>query len=329
MLRAVVLFPDEHVGWIRGAFAKGLQRMKRGDIGAVISTSPPESTHIVAARLRRSTDVPWIADFRDPWGFSHLRDPTPMNYLHRIVEGRTIRRADALVTVTRPWAERFRALYPSLRVHSIPNGSEEELPSASCSPDPSVFRLVYTGKLDLRQQSPGIVFDAVATACAGGHIDGDRLRIAFHCYGTPEQAVREAAARSGLGTKFEWAGPLSSAKSLAVQRTADVLLIFGWQRDPGCVPAKLFDYLGSGRRILLVGRTDSEVASILRACGRVEAVESAEACRETLTRWFAEWREKGALSAGGDPDAVAQHAFRYRVDEYDRLLTELGAARHS
>jgi hypothetical protein len=86
------------------------------------------------------------------------------------------------VTVTRPWAERFRGLYPSLRVEVIPNGFDEEAVSPVRSPDPSCFRLVYTGKLDLQQQSPGILFEAVATAATLGRIDRERLRITFHCY---------------------------------------------------------------------------------------------------------------------------------------------------
>ena len=36
-------------------------------IAAIISTGPPHSMHLIARQLHRDLNIPWIADFRDPW----------------------------------------------------------------------------------------------------------------------------------------------------------------------------------------------------------------------------------------------------------------------
>lgn len=322
-LRALLLFPDEHVGWIRGATASGLDRLRRGDLGAIISTSPPESAHIIAARIHRRTRLPWIADFRDPWSFSHFRAPGPMDLAHRLTEARTVRQAAALVTVTQSWAERFRRAYPTHRIEVIPNGFDHATFGTPVLRDRRVFCLTYTGKLDLEQQSPAVLFRSVRAAFDADEIDPLRLRLIFHCYGTPEAPIRQLATRVGIESSLQWAGPLSSAQSHVAQQAAAALIVFGWASDPGCVPAKLFDYLGSERRILFFGSRDSEAASILRLTGRGAAVDSVDSCREALVEWYREWCGEGRLPAGGGTGAADRYAFHHRVEEYDRLLGEL------
>ena len=69
-LRKIVdwcLFPDSYLGWAQRARATVQARIAKGDIDAMLSSSPPDSVHLAAADVARQTGVPWVADFRDPW----------------------------------------------------------------------------------------------------------------------------------------------------------------------------------------------------------------------------------------------------------------------
>ena len=41
--------------------------MKENPVDLIVSTGPPHSMHLIALGLKKKFDIPWIADFRDPW----------------------------------------------------------------------------------------------------------------------------------------------------------------------------------------------------------------------------------------------------------------------
>lgn len=322
-VRSILLFPDEHSGWIRGATRRGLARLRDGDLGVILSTSPPESAHLIAAMLKAASGVRWVADFRDPWAFSHLREPSWLDPLHARAEARALRSADALVTVSRGWSQRFRALYPGLRHALIRNGFDCEAAESTREVRGDHFRIVYTGKLDPVQQDPRLLFRAVAAALHSGAIPAGRMRLAFYCYGDTQAEIHELALHENLGDSFEWGGALDPQTSRSRQEEADVLVLFCWKRDPCCVPAKLFDYLGVGRRILVLGPRDGEAAGLVHDAGRGVAVEAAKECEALLVGWYQEWSREGRLEAGGNAEVVQRHSFEERASEYSRLLDEI------
>jgi|GEM_PF-504237 len=60
-------FPDSKTGWVSRAIKEGLRLANREPYDAIISSSPPISSHLVGMSLHHSTQSPWIADFRDFW----------------------------------------------------------------------------------------------------------------------------------------------------------------------------------------------------------------------------------------------------------------------
>lgn len=60
-------FPDTKIGWVRKAVKLGRDLLNNRDYDAIISTSPPISSHLVGHKLAREFSRPWIADFRDYW----------------------------------------------------------------------------------------------------------------------------------------------------------------------------------------------------------------------------------------------------------------------
>jgi len=63
-LRRLVL-PDENATWAVTAIPAGIKLVRDHDIDVVVSTSPPPSTHLIAAAIARATGARWVADLRD------------------------------------------------------------------------------------------------------------------------------------------------------------------------------------------------------------------------------------------------------------------------
>lgn len=315
-MRALILFPDEQVGWLKDAVEEGTQLIERHAISVIVTTSPPETSHLVGARLKQRTGIPWVADFRDPWSFSHLRPPSLLDALHRRKEAVVLRRADALVTVTEGWGQRFRALYPRLPCHVIRNGYDIPLVTETRQTG-DTFRVVYTGKLDVQLQSLDIFLDGLrAFLATRGHRED--VDVAFHCYGDTAGAVRDVLERSHIEA-VRFGGLLDHATSAAAQAEASVLLLFPWNRDPDCIPAKLFDYLAAGPPVLVVGDGSSEPARIVREAEAGAVVGTPGEVERTLQGWYEEWR-RGSPPAPRAVDKLTNHSFEKRGEAYDALL---------
>jgi hypothetical protein len=64
--KSVLCFPDEAWSWLlEFRVIERIARSERPDI--ILSTSQPNTCHIIAARLAARHGVPWAADLRDLW----------------------------------------------------------------------------------------------------------------------------------------------------------------------------------------------------------------------------------------------------------------------
>jgi hypothetical protein len=309
-----VLFPDEQVGWIRGAVETGITLLGDRPHQVILTSSPPESCHRVGARLARSTGLPWVADFRDPWAFSHLRAPSWLDRAHSRAEAWTLRRADAIVTVSEGWAGRFRERYPHIPCYMIRNGHDDRRLGRSTSA--RRFHILYTGKLDLDQQDPRPFLDGLRTwLTSNPHVD---VEVTFSLYG--EGAARaEEMLQSAALPQLRCTGPIDQPASLAAQAAASVLLLFAWRRDTACVPAKLYDYLAARRRVLVVGPQSSEPGRMVQELGVGTTATDATQVAAILASWYTHWAT-GATEPDGAEAASEAHSFEKRALEYERVL---------
>lgn len=60
-------FPDSKIGWVKPAVKLGRILLENRGYKAIITTSPPISTHLVGMKLSEEFKIPLLADFRDYW----------------------------------------------------------------------------------------------------------------------------------------------------------------------------------------------------------------------------------------------------------------------
>ncbi|HNV21323.1 MAG TPA: glycosyl transferase family 1, partial [Candidatus Hydrogenedentes bacterium] len=66
-VRANLFVPDARIGWIPSAVSAAKRLVRHERIDAIITSSPPQTVHLIGRRAALATGLPWIADFRDPW----------------------------------------------------------------------------------------------------------------------------------------------------------------------------------------------------------------------------------------------------------------------
>lgn len=268
---ASLVVPDLSLGtWLPFALpaARLLARKRRFD--CVLTTSPPPSTHLVGLAVRRR-GIPWIAELRDGWTFEPPHPPWPLGLQHaadRALERQVLTRADAVVGVTQPIVQDVRERLGTDAL-LITNGYDpEEMQSAIEANDlldPTRCSLVHTGRLSLSHISVQPLLEALRVLAAEDPEHAGRLEVVFAGSLTDEE--RRALAAPDLAETVRFIGWLERPRALALQRAADVLLVLtGGAERRSVATGKLFEYLASGRPILVLG-DETEAARIVGETG--------------------------------------------------------------
>ncbi len=324
-LARLAFIPDSYRAWVGPAVRAGRARLARGDIDAVISTSPPESCHLVGELLAAESGtrrLPWIADFRDPWVGLHYRTPpTPLHArAHRRMERRVLVRADRVLCASRT---HLRAVEDALgredaraRVRFLPNGAELDAPEfVPRTGDGN--RIVFTGTL---VETPAMLRFLEAFARRLSDEPERRARLTLVIAGPYGEEYEARVGELALADVVRFLGPVPFAEQRRLQQEADVLLLV---RNEGkgyeaMVPGKLYAYLAARRPIVAMVGT-SEASGLARSCGAaVTAPNDGEAA---VAAAFAVL--DGAPSAARPNESAIEDLLRARSRE--TLATELAA----
>lgn len=262
LARRWVYRPDGQVGWYPFALQVGRRLLRERRFDAVFSSSFPITAHLIARRLSVDHNLPWVADYRDPWTDVAVYDSRWRRVLDRRLEAWLLSEAQAVITVSAGFARLLEAR-GAARVEVIPNGFDpEDYPS----PQPPEDVIAYLGTYYPSLQDLDTALQALGRLAESGALGATRLRFVGE-YG-PE--LLSSLERFGLAGRSERTGFLPHRTALGQIARARVLLLAGLREqardDPlaGWVPGKVFEYLGTCRPILYVGNEDGEVADLLR-----------------------------------------------------------------
>jgi glycosyltransferase involved in cell wall biosynthesis len=273
-----VIVPDPWlVTWNPYALRALRRRLAQHTFDCVITSSPAESTHMLALALGPKRPA-WVADFRDGWCFEPLREPFPLSaqrVLDRRIERRVAVSADALVAATAPIAQDLRNRF-AVDAEHVPNGFDPEVEVDGLPPeyDPDRLTLVHTGPLlGARGRDPRPLLQAMR-----GLLD-ERPDLQLLVAGRSEFDESALLAEGGLGDAVRHLGYLPRPEALALQRAARALVLL--TSDATCeATGKLYEYLDAGRPIIALAE-GNEAARIVSDTGTGIAVSPND--REAIT----------------------------------------------
>jgi hypothetical protein len=294
LVRRWLYLPDPQVGWYPFAVAAARRAVREQRVDAVFSSAYPMTAHIVARRLHRDTGLPWVADYRDLWtdwsSASGWRRRADLG-----LERKALEEATAVVTVSPTYAEVLRSR-GAREAEVITNGFDPEvLPATDEVTDVLCAHLgtYYPGVQDL-----GAALQAVGELARGGEVPDARVRF----IGDLPLSLRAWLESASLLAHVEATGWLPHGEAVRQLRRAQVLLLPGPVSNEtaalrGHIVAKVFECLGSGRPILMVGHQDTDVGRILAPFSRARIVApgdvpGARRALQELSRW---------KPAGGEP----------------------------
>ena len=325
---ASVVVPDLGLAtWLPFALPCALSLARRRRFDCVVTTSPPQSAHLVGLALRRR-GLPWIAEFRDGWTFEPPRDPWPLGVqrsLDERLERHVVERADAVVGVTTPIVADLEARLGA-NAELITNGfdPDEALPEREADPLLALNRhsFVHTGRMGLSRVTPRPLLEALRLLKQEEREVWERLEIVFA--GSLTEEERELLAAPDLDGTVRATGWVERPRALRLQRAADALLLLteGASRR-SVATGKLYEYLLAGRPVLVLGE-ETEAARIVAETGSGFATSASDsrAIAEALKQLV-----EGERPRNHDSQAIDRYSWASLGSRYSELIERVSGGR--
>jgi glycosyltransferase involved in cell wall biosynthesis len=304
-LRGNFFIPDARRFWINPSVKFLKKYLKDNPVDAIVSTGPPHSMHLIAMQLNKTFNIPWLADFRDPWtgiDFYHqLKLTSVADKLHHKLEKKVLSSATEVTVISRDMKNEFNGIVER-NYKLVTNGYDAEdispLPQNQLDED---FTISHIGSIN-PARNPLKLWKVLAEMVKQKPLFANALRIKL--VGKVDIGVLKSIEESGLAqylTRIEYM-PHRDVMHEIQKSQVLLLLINNTPNAKGILTGKIFEYLGSGRPILSIGPEDGDAAVILRNAdaGQTADYHNEEAMKRILDDYFIRFSEQRLESNTGN-----------------------------
>ena len=263
-IRGNFFTPDAKVLWVKPSVEFLTDYLTENPVDVIISTGPPHSMHLIAQQLKKSFDIPWMADFRDPWtDLYYNKEFFQLGFAKRKnkrLEEKVLKSADVVVTVgneLKKYFERFNS-----NVEVISNGFDDEVEHDEEIELSQKFSLSYIGLLPKSSLPTNLL---MAIQCLIDENSDFKNDIELNFIGDIHESVSALIHELQLSNYTNFFGYVPHKEAIKYQKSAQVLLVLipNVDRNKGIITGKVFEYMAANRPILALGPINGDLQSIL------------------------------------------------------------------
>ena len=293
--------PDAERNWVIPAVLKALLEVRREKVDYILTSCPPYSVHLIGLIVKGMTGVKWAADFRDPWmttGSKRLYPTCALSIrIERYLEKKVVQKADLVLFNVERLRDAYKRQYktePESKFVFISNGFD---PSFFSDLRPSKkyekFTISYAGSFYLGR-SPEPVFKALKALEREGRIGLQEVHVKLvgHCRQIGGEPVSRMIAAYGLEGVVAVSDPIPHPEALEMIRKSHLALLLA-PDQPYQIPAKAYEYIGSGTEILALTE-EGATADLIRSTrlGRSLSPSDVEGIKKYLVEMICSERLK-------------------------------------
>lgn len=306
--------------WRKPAERKALEIIEKYPIAAIYSSSSPPASAIIASRVAKKTNIPWYAEFRDPWTQNKYNKKNKLHqWIEEQIERRILKGAKKLVTISEPLAEEIEQMHGKETL-VIYNGYDPKDYEGLERKYIDTFTIVHTGSIYKGKRDPSPLFEAISILEKRGCKFLDNLEI--HFYGARlERTLNPIVEEYKVGKYVHFKGMVSKTIINEIQYNSSLLLLLAWNHPDakGTLTGKIFEYIGVQRPILAIAYEKGAIKDVLEEYGggklMLKPLEIADFLEESLERW-----DNGDFTLGLNINE--DNSSRYTRDAQTRKLIE-------
>lgn len=313
--------------WLKWRAIKQYVNSLRPDV--VWSTGDPWAAHWVGKKITQNYDIPWMADFRDPWTVSDTDLKKRSAFAARIdrwIERRWLRETSRVCFTSHHTRKNYEQAYEDLDLSTVTiynayDTSIEAESQASSVPDfdPDMLNLLFFGRF--RELSSAQSWINILNQLKERDTKAFK-KVMLHVFGPLTETDRRMASEKGVEDRFKIHRPVPPEQGRTILNRADLLLL---STNPGrkdIIPAKLWNYLAAEPPVLSIA-PNNEIADILQETGAGVQFEmdAYEKVAKVLHK---------AVTAKGKGEAmpIANKRDKEKIQEYSAKATAKQLARN-
>jgi len=304
-IKHFILIPDELILWSFGAISACRRIMRTESPDVIFVAAPPFSTLLIAVMLKKISNIPLVCDVRDDWIGNPLTQKTNLvlAFIERKMEKWVVDNSECVVLVTdaslEMWKERY--FYAREKFSLVTNGYDEEEFASIQEYEFEGFAMLHAGSLETGR-SPEVIFKALSLMGA------KEKGVSFHQYGLTLREYKDMTFRHGVQDIVHFNKMVGGRESVARIKGCSILILIPTQNAPTAIPGKAYEYLRSGKPILLISR-DNATTDFMKNFDNVYHIkpDDDKKCLEVIEKIY---DEGYALIKRKPPDAL--------LKKYDR-----------
>ncbi len=257
-VRGNLFIPDARRFWIKPSVLYLNKYLSKNKIDAIISSGPPHSCHLIALVLKRKWQIPWIADFRDPWTeiyyFEKLKLTIWANNKHHQLEREVLTNANLVLGVSEKMGSALHAESLGIRYQSLTNGYDESDYSDDSVPKKEKFTLAHIGLWTGTQYTHNLfkIIQSMITT-----VPGFKNNFNFEIIGSVAPEILEGIETYGIKPYVTYTPYIPHKEISRIQRQMHVLLIIipttSTMDSSFILTGKVFECLAARRPIIAIG----------------------------------------------------------------------------
>lgn len=264
-IRGNLFIPDPKVYWRKPSVNYLKNYVSKHPVDAIISSGTPHSMHLIGLDLKKELNLPWIADFRDPWTeLDMLKEyhilPSVFKKYQKM-ESEVLSWSDIALTTSKVWAADLARL-GAKRSECITNGYDESDFQKEVIPYKGMI-LSHFGLLN-HLRNPTVLWEALEEILNENEDFASQFKL--HLGGTIDsQILTEIAKYKLLNARLTVFNYLSHEEVIEEYLKSSILLLllFDSNSGRGNIPGKLFEYLAAKKPILAFGPARGDAAEIV------------------------------------------------------------------
>ena len=257
-IRFNMVIPDGRVGWYFNSIKVGNKILSENKIDVIFSSAPPFTTHLIAKKLALSNKLPWVADFRDPWTERFYNYENKRWWITRkldkFFESSVVQSAQKCVTVSKEISRSFRKDFSV-----VYNGyDEEDFLNVRLNKNSEYIVIRYIGTMT-KSQNPKNFFKAISK------LNYNQSIYKVELIGKIHYDIKTYIKDQGFDKFVHFVSYVDHSRAIQKMVNANFLLLVipNTAKNKGIVTGKLFEYIRSMSKIIMIGPPDSDAAEII------------------------------------------------------------------
>jgi hypothetical protein len=290
--------------------------LEKNKVDIIIATGEPFILFNYASKLSKKYNIPWIADYRDPWTQDKSRNEKGFpKMLDTIIEKKVLSNVSAITTVSEFFEKKIASLIPDKPFYILPNGYDPDAIDKIKRINQSSEKLSIAFVGTLYKWHPIESFLRASNDFISNFSKKPRFEINFYGINN-EERIREL-----IETKYQNLRgfinihpKMPNDKLLESLATNNLLLLFNYYSYMG---TKIYDYLGLRRQILFCYSDDEEANNLKKKYYNMEEpqdfkneslqipvinntnsgiiIKDEKHLKKVLTDYYSEFEEKGFI----------------------------------